>query len=105
MNNNQICNEKTKVKQGIAMNEKDYLTNLLTTLKDIEKNYCIAITEASCENLYQKYLKSFLEIDKLQRQTYELMFQNGWYCLEKAENKKIQTKYDTLNQEYQDLKK
>lgn len=103
MNNNQVCNPKVEVPTGMSMNDKDYLTSLLSCLKDMEKNYVIAMTEASCENLYEKHNEVFLTISNLQREVYELMFQKGWYCLEKAENQKIDQKFQTLNQEYQDL--
>ena len=103
MNNNQVCNTKVEVPTGMSMNDKDYLTSLLSCLKDMEKNYVIAMTEASCENLYEKHKEVFLAISNLQREVYELMFQKGWYCLEKAENQKIDQKFQTLNQEYQDL--
>ena len=86
------------------MNDKDYITCLLTILKDMVKNYTIAMTEASCESLYQQHLETFLRIADLQRETYELMFQMGWYILEKADQKKIQDKYSTLNQEFTNLK-
>ncbi len=39
MNNQQISNPKTEVPTGIELNDKDYITSLLTCLKDIEKNY------------------------------------------------------------------
>lgn len=100
----QIKNPKTEVSKGMNLNEKDYLTSLLTSLKNMEKNYCIAMTEASCEELYQKYLETFLNISAMQREVYELMFLNGWYVLEKAESNKIQDKYQTLNQDLNDLK-
>ena len=100
----QIKNPKTEVSKGMGLNEKDYLTSLLTSLKNMEKNYCIAMTEASCEELYQKYLETFLNISATQREVYELMFLNGWYVLEKAESNKIQDKYQTLNQDLNDLK-
>lgn len=102
--NNQIKNPKTEVTKGMNLNEKDYLNSLLSCLKDMEKNYTIAMTEASCESLYQQHLETFLRIADLQRETYELMFQMGWYILEKADQKKIQDKYSTLNQEFTDLK-
>ncbi len=102
--NNQIKNPKTEVTNGMNLNEKDYLNSLLSCLKDMEKNYTIAMTEASCESLYQQHLETFLRIADLQRETYELMFQMGWYILEKADQKKIQDKYSTLNQEFTDLK-
>ena len=102
--NNKITNPKTEVPKGMNLNEKDYLNSLLSCLKDMEKNYTIAMTEASCESLYQQHLETFLRIADLQRETYELMFQMGWYILEKADQKKIQDKYSTLNQEFTNLK-
>lgn len=103
MNNNKISNPKTETPKGINMNDKDYITCLLTILKEMEKNYTIAMTEASNETLYKTYSNIFTNIANLQRKTYELMFQNGWYCLEKAESTKIQEKHQMLSQEYQDL--
>ena len=102
--NNQIKNPKTEVPKGLKLNDKDYLNSLLSCLKEMSKNYSVMLTEASNENLYQKYLETFLNISSLEREVYELMFKKGWYTLEKAETNKIQTKYDTLNQELNDLK-
>ena len=103
MNNNKITNPKTNTPTGIEMNDKDYLTCLLTILKEMSKNYVTAMTEASNEHLYKSYHSIFEEITKLQRETYELSFQNGWYTLEKAESTKIEEKFNTLSTEYQDL--
>lgn len=103
MNNNQISNPKTEVPTGIKMNDKDYITCLLTILKDMVKNYTIAMTEASNESLYKSYNSTFKELMKLQRETFELMFKKGWYSLEKAESQKITQKLQMLYQEYQDL--
>ena len=103
MNHNQISNPKKEVPTGIALNDKDYITKLLTCLKEMAKNYTIALTEASNETLYQKYYNIFSEIINLQRDVYELMFVNGWYQLEQAETNKINQKYQMLNKEYQDL--
>ena len=102
--NNKIKNPKTEVSKGISLNEKDYLNTLLSCLKEMSKNYVTAMTEASNENLYQSHLETFLNIINLEREVYELMFQNGWYTLEKAETTKIDEKYQTLNQELTDLK-
>lgn len=103
MNNNKISNPKTKTPIGINMNDKDYLTCLLTALKEMSKNYCMAMTEASNEHLYKSYRSIFNEISALQREVYELMFENGWYQLEKAPQTKIDEKYNMLSTEYQDL--
>ena len=103
MNNNKIANPKTETPTGISMNDKDYITSVLTCLKEMTKNYTIAMTEASNEKLHNSFHSTFEELMKLQREAYELMFQNGWYALEKAETQKINEKYQTLSQEYQDL--
>lgn len=101
--NNEIKNPKTEVKTGINLNDKDYITNLLSSLKEMVKNYAVALTEASNEYLYQEYNNMFLEYSKLQRDVYELMFRKGWYVLKKADNMEINKKYQTLNQELTEL--
>ena len=103
MSTNKISNQKTEVPTGVELNDKDYATCLLTSLKDMEKNYVIAMSEASNESLYEKYEEAFLEISALQRKTYEVMFKKGWYCLEKAQQQKITEKLNTLSKEYADL--
>ncbi len=103
MNNNQIKNPKTEVPTGVKLNDKDYMNSLLSCLKEMVKNYAVVLTEASNEDLYNKYEEMFLEYSKLQREVFEVMFRKGWYVLEKAESTKINSKYQTLNQEFTDL--
>lgn len=103
MNNNEICNPKTEVSKGMNINDKDYINSLLSCLKEMVKNYATALTEASNETLYDEYKTMFDEYSNLQRETYELMFKKGWYTLEKVEQKKLDSKYQTLNQEFIDL--
>ncbi|MDO4394668.1 MAG: spore coat protein [Mycoplasmatota bacterium] len=101
--NNKITNPEVEVPKSSNLNDKDYLNILLTSLKELSKNYTISMTEASNEYLFAKYNKTFEKIINLQRETFELMFKKGWYPLEKAENNKITEKHTTLNKEYQDL--
>ena len=101
--NNNICNPKTEVPNGIQLNDKDYCNSLLSCLKEMQKNYVTAISEASNEFLFQKYHQTFQTISSLQREVYELMFRNGWYTLEQAEKQKINQKHQMLNQELQSL--
>ena len=103
MNNNIVCNPKTEVPTGIELNNKDYINCLLSSLKEMLKNYTVALTEASNENLYSSYKEMFDNYASLQRDVFELMFRKGWYCLEKAEVQKINNKSQTLNQEISDL--
>lgn len=101
--NNQISNPKVEVGKGMILNEKDYITCLLSTLKEMSKGYALAMSEASCESLYDIYKNSFINISSLQREVYEVMFRKGWYILEKSDTNKINSKYQMLSQEYSDL--
>ena len=98
-----ICNSMVEVSKGIELNDKDYLNSINSTLKEMAKNYSVVLTEASNENLFKVYKKIFDNIITMQRQTFELIFENGWYILEKAEKNKINNKFSTLNQEFIDL--
>ena len=101
--NNQISNPKVEVPTGIACNDKDYLNSLLSCLKEMSKNYVMAMIEASNESLFEKHKQVFLTLISLQREVYELMFRKGWYSLEKSDTQKINQKLQTLSNEYQDL--
>lgn len=98
-----ISNPKVEVPTGIKLNEKDYCTCLLSTLKEMSKNYSLAMTEASNEHLYQIYRDIFLDLSDLQRKVYNLMFQNGWYQLENVTQTKLDEKSKMLDKEYQSL--
>ncbi len=99
----QINNPKTEVPTGIELNDKDYMNQTLSCLKEMSKNYVVALTEASCENLYDKYKDMFNKYSTLQREVYELMFKNGWYSLETAGSTKINSKITMLNNELNNL--
>lgn len=101
--NNEIKNPKTEVPAGLNLNDKDYLNSLLSTLKEMCKNYALVMSEASCEKLYEEYKNIFLQYSKLQRDVYELMFKKGWYIQEKAETNKIDKKLQMLSQEFNSL--
>lgn len=101
--NRQICNPEVEVPSGIAFNDKDYMNALLSTLKELEKNLAITLTECSCEELYQQYFNLFSSVAKLQREAYEIMFRKGWYILEKAEQNKIDQKLQMLSKEFNRL--
>ena len=103
MDNNQIKNPKVEVPSGLALNVKDHINSLLGTLKEMVKNYAVALTEASNEYLYEEYKKMFDEYSSLQRRVFEIMFKKGGYVLEKSETKKVNDKYQTLSKEFTDL--
>lgn len=105
MNNNQISNPKTEVPKGTDINDKDYMNSLLSCLKEMVKNYAIALTEASNETINNEFKMMFDNYSILQREVFEIVFRKGWYSLEKAETLKVNNKYQTLNQEFTDLNK
>ena len=79
------------------LNDQNYMTILLSHLKELTKNMTVAITEASHEKLYKDYKKMYDALADAQRKSYELMFYLGWYSLEKATD----TKIDNLASELQ----
>ena len=98
-----IENPMVEVEQGIELNDKDISNILLTCLKNFTKNYAVSLTEASNYDLYKVYKKQFDSLSSLQRETFELIFKNGWYTLEEADSSKVGEQYNKLNQCYLDL--
>ena len=98
-----IQNSQTKVSETIELNDKDYMTNLLSILKCLEKDMAVVLTEASNEILYKEYKNIFDKICEFQRNAYELMFKFGWYELEKASKNKIDNELKTLTKDYDSL--
>ena len=103
MNNNKISNPKTEVEQTSKMNDKDYITTILCVEKAIVKDYATSLTEASNNSLYDDYFDMFEDVSRLQRQIYNLMCKKGWYCLETAQEDKINQKLNMLEQEFPQL--
>lgn len=75
------------------LTDRDYLNYLLSYLKEMVKNYAIALTEVSNEKLYYKYKKLFDEYSIMQREVFNYMLSSGWYQLKMADSSKIEEKY------------
>ena len=101
--NNKIENKKVEVPQTKKMNDKYYITTILTIEKAMVKDYATALTEASNNDLYNDYLEMFNDVSTLQRDIYNLMFKKGWYQLEMAQDNKIQEKLNCLTNEISQL--
>ena len=98
-----IENTMVEVEKGIELNDKDISNALLTCLKNFTKNYAVSLTEASNDNLYNVYKRQFDELSQLQRETFEMIFRNGWYTLEEADSSKVGEQYNKLNECYLNL--
>ena len=100
-----VNNSKTKVKESVKLNDQDLMNRVLSCLKELTKNYTVALTEFSNENLYRLFKKDFDRISQMQRDTFELMFKNGWYIMEAQDKNKVSTSYSTLKKSYDSLNK
>ena len=98
-----INNPEVEVPTGIELNDRDVVNSLLSTLKTLVKNYAIAMTEASNDFLYEEYKTIFEKVADLQRETFTVLFRNGWYVLEEADGAKVGEKYNTLAQSFDEL--
>lgn len=91
-----VCCKETSVDATKNMNERDYLVDILSSEKDITKNMCVALTEASNEKLHSDFKEIFDTVESLQREAYNLAWNKGWYTLEEAEQTKISEKQTEL---------
>jgi spore coat protein CotF len=93
---NQIANPQTgqlpQVK-GPEMNDRDFLNDGLSTCKYITDSLNTAVREASYDRLHADLLQILNETHQSTREIFEVMFQNGWYKLEAAEQQKIDQAY------------
>ena len=103
MNNSTIKNKMVTVPKGIKLNDEDYLNSVLSSFKEMSKNYSIVLTEASNEALYKTLKKQYDLITNMQRSLFEFMFEYGWYSLEKTLKTTLDSKYNTLNTQLKDL--
>ncbi|WP_205091493.1 spore coat protein [Thalassobacillus pellis] len=88
-----IQNPETTVPKTPQMNERDFVNDQLTTEKYMTASYNVALNEASNEALYTDLATIFKETQDCQRNLYNLMFKNGWYALEAADQQKTQQAY------------
>jgi spore coat protein CotF len=103
MNTNMVSNPKTPVPETPQMNDRDYLNDVLECEKNLSNNLAIAMNEASHNALFQEIFQMFRECKTCVRDLFNLMFQKGWYSLEKAEAQKINQKYTELSQKLNQL--
>ncbi|MFC7322206.1 spore coat protein [Halobacillus campisalis] len=94
---NKIQNPETSVPKTPEMNERDFLNDMLTTEKYMTGSYNVALNEASNQTLYQDLATIFKETQDCQRNLYNLMFKNGWYAVDQAEQPKVQNAYQQFS--------
>ena len=103
MDNNTVQNPKIEVPQSIEMNDRDYLNDILEGEKNMSNNLATVLNEASNETFFEDVFEMFAESKAMVRGLYTLMFQKGWYSLEKAEQTKIDQKMNELSGKLSEL--
>lgn len=103
MANNKVCCDETKVEATIAMNDRDYLNDILYNEKSLVNNIATALTEASNDKLHNEILNIFNTTKDIQAETYEMAWNFGWYTLEEAEKTKINQKTKELQKKLDEL--
>ncbi|SES66351.1 Coat F domain-containing protein [Salinibacillus kushneri] len=88
-----ISNQETQVPKTPQMNERDFVNDMLATEKYMTASYNTAMNEVSNQGLYQDVSLIFKETQDCQRNLFDLMFKNGWYSLEVADQQKMQQSY------------
>lgn len=101
--NQKVTNPKTEVPTTPEMNDKDYLSVVLEGTKNLVNNYSYALNEMSNNTLCQEIDVLFKDTHAAQRDLFNLMFEKGWYSLEKAEDNKIMQKYNEYSNQMNEL--
>jgi spore coat protein CotF len=81
------------------MKDKDIIADILETEKNMVVNMAIALNEASCQNLYDKYFEMFTGLSQATKNLFALAYNNSWYQLEQANQDKILEASTKLNNE------
>ena len=76
--------------------DQDNIMILLELEKNMVKNYSVAITEASSDNLKNEITKLFEESRQAQSQIYNYALSKGWYQIEQAPQDKISQEQQKL---------
>lgn len=80
------------------MTEKELLTDLLNTEKQLVKEYATNITEASCANLRQVLVNNLWECSQDQYSVFDQMRQHNMYKVKDAPDNDVQTAKQSVQQ-------
>lgn len=83
----------------MIMNDKYMLYDVLETEKNMVVNTSIALNEASCTPIYEKYYEMFESISKASKNLFNLAYNKNWYTLEEATKTKIEQEHSKLTKE------
>ncbi|AXN38649.1 spore coat protein [Peribacillus sp. NPDC060186] len=84
-NQNKVQNPESPVAKTPQMNDRDFINDMLATEKYFCNSLSVALHEMSNHALFQDIFSVSKENQEMQRELYNLMFEKGWYSLEKAQ--------------------
>ena len=94
---NKIMNEKEfPLPNEEEFNDEDILLDVMTSLKHLSTVYGTLIQEASNEDLSSRIEKNAKKISTLARDSFNLMFEKGWYGLEPQDCEKLCEEYNNF---------
>ena len=82
---------------------KDILNDILSSTKELYKLYSTFSTEVSNEDTLFTIEEGEAEIRNLQRDTFNLLYDKGWYQLQADTNKNISATYNQFLKSKKDL--
>ena len=74
---NKVCCEQVEVTASKAMNDRDYVNDILASEKAITTNTATALTEASNDKIHSEILNFFNTVKDIQATIYELAWNFG----------------------------
>jgi spore coat protein CotF len=77
-----------KVK-GPEMNERDWINDVLSSVKQMTVGYTIGLNEMQNPKLHQDIQNILNDTHAMQLQLFDAMFQKGWYKMKAADQQEI----------------
>ena len=101
---NKVNNQKADVlAKSSILNDEDILQDVLASMKHLSTVYGTFVQEASNKQLLAKIEPIAKEVGTLARNSFNLMFEKGWYTLEVAVPKNIDKEYQKFLKKGQSL--
>ena len=84
--------------KGPQMNDRDIINDVLSTEKYLTDNYNVFARETSYATLHSDVEAILCDTHNAARDSFNLMFQKGWYVLEGVDQQKIQQEQQNFSQ-------
>ena len=99
----EVKNKETTIPNQNEYNDKDMLTDVLSSLKSLSTLYGTCLQESSNDDLYQAIEDEANKVANMQRKVFYKLFELGWYILEKSSQTKINKTISKFSKSMQEL--